>query len=444
MLGLEYIHSNNIIHRDIKPENLIIDEHGYIHITDFGIARTFYKNNKKDTSGTPGYMAPEILCAQNHKYEVDFYAIGVIIYEFMLGKRPYKGKTRKEIRDDVISRQAKIDMMNLPDGWSVEVVDFVNQLLQRKNTKRLGYNGIQEIKEHAWLKGVDWDGILHKKITAPYIPKNGDNYNKKYCQMEDKLNQSTIMRYQKYRNEKNYREAFNNYTWNEFFKAEVNEYYNKMKRKHKKHHKARGQRIHRSKTVDITKEDNDTSRNNNNNNINKSESKRYYERFSEFLYKNINVSKKILSPKQINNEITKRGFNRQQLLEEAQKGNLYISPTYKGIRSDLHKIKYKSTTNNSTLSLPLIQNNNNTKLNPNDNLNKSNNNIQSSSSPTKLRISSSQSQLAIHNSNNSRNTIKTSTLFKGSNPFIDINSLLFNQSNNSPSKRRLKRNLSQG
>jgi hypothetical protein len=361
----------------------------------------------------------------------------------MFGKRPYKGKTRKEIRDDVISRQAKIDVMNLPDGWSVEVVDFVNKLLQRKNTKRLGYNGIQEIKEHAWFKGVDLDGVLHKKLTAPYIPKVGDNYNKKYCQMEDKLNQSTIMRYQKYRNEKNYREAFANYTWNEFFKAEVNEYYNKMKRKHKKHHKARGQRIHRSKTVDITKEENETSRNNNNN-INKSESKRYYERFSEFLYKNISVSKKILSPKQINNEITKRGFNRQQLLEEAQKGNLYISPTYKGIRSDLHKIKYKSTTNNSTLSLPLIQNNNNTKLNPNDNLNKSNNNIQSSSSPTKLRISSSQSQLAIHNSNNSRNTIKTSTLFKGSNPFIDINSLLFNQSNNSPSKRRLKRNLSQG
>ena len=390
-------------------------------------------------------MAPEILCAQNHKYEVDFYAVGIIIYEFMFGKRPYKGKTRKEIRDDVISRQAKIDIMNLPDGWSVEVVDFVNRLLQRKNTKRLGYNGINEIKEHAWLKGVDWDGILHKKITAPYIPKVGDNYNKKYCQMDDKLNQSTIMRYQKYRNEKNYKEVFLNYTWDEFFKAEVNEYYNNMKKKHKKKNKTREQRIHRSKTVDITKEDNDSSHNNNNN-INKSESKRYYERFSEFLYKNINVSKKILSPKQINNEVTKRGFNRQQLLEEAQKGNLYISPTYKGIGSDINKIKYKSNSNNNKVNLPLIQSNS-TKLNLNDNLNKSNNNIQSSSS-TKLRVSSSQSQIGFHNSNsnNSRNinSIKSSTLFKGSNPFIDINSLLFNQSSNSPSKRRLKRNLSQG
>ena len=88
ILGLEYIHSNNIIHRDIKPENLVCDDKGYIRITDFGVAKKYHKNNGDETSGTPGYMAPEVLCAKNHSYPVDFFALGVIGYEFMIGRRP--------------------------------------------------------------------------------------------------------------------------------------------------------------------------------------------------------------------------------------------------------------------------------------------------------------------------------------------------------------------
>ena len=99
---MEYIHSNKVIHRDIKPENLVCDENGYIRITDFGIAKTYHKNNRNETSGTPGYMAPEVLCSQNHSYPVDFFALGVICYEFMLGKRPYHGKGRKEVKQDII------------------------------------------------------------------------------------------------------------------------------------------------------------------------------------------------------------------------------------------------------------------------------------------------------------------------------------------------------
>ena len=88
ILGLEYIHSNNIIHRDIKPENLVCDDKGYIRITDFGVAKKYHKNNGDETSGTPGYMAPEVLCARNHSYPVDFFALGVIGYEFMMGNAP--------------------------------------------------------------------------------------------------------------------------------------------------------------------------------------------------------------------------------------------------------------------------------------------------------------------------------------------------------------------
>lgn len=99
ILGLEYMHSQSVIHRDMKPENIIMEENGYLRITDFGISKIWKPDNSSDTSGTPGYMAPEVMCRQNHTYAVDYFALGVIGFEFMLGRRPYVGKTRKDIRD---------------------------------------------------------------------------------------------------------------------------------------------------------------------------------------------------------------------------------------------------------------------------------------------------------------------------------------------------------
>jgi serine/threonine protein kinase len=73
----------------------VLDEKGYVRITDLGVARVFRQNNSADTSGTPGYMAPEVLCRQNHTYSVDHFAMGIIAYELMLRKRPYYGRNRK-------------------------------------------------------------------------------------------------------------------------------------------------------------------------------------------------------------------------------------------------------------------------------------------------------------------------------------------------------------
>lgn len=85
-LALEHLHDNNIIHRDIKPENLVLDHRGYLRVTDLGVARVIRPDNNADTSGTPGYMAPEVMCRQNHGIAVDYYAMGIIGYEFMLGR----------------------------------------------------------------------------------------------------------------------------------------------------------------------------------------------------------------------------------------------------------------------------------------------------------------------------------------------------------------------
>ena len=186
ILGLEYIHNHNIIHRDIKPENLVLDSNGYLAITDFGVAKKNSKNNSSETSGTPGYMAPEVLCSLNHSFYVDFYAVGVMAYEFMNGYRPYLGRNRKEIKEAVLSKQILVNKKNLQEcGWSIEAGDFINRMIQRKVIKRLGYNGINEIKNHYWFKNIDWKKLLMKKINSPFIPIDGDNFDKKFCEAPD-------------------------------------------------------------------------------------------------------------------------------------------------------------------------------------------------------------------------------------------------------------------
>ena len=86
LVSLEYIHTKNILHRDIKPENLVFDDLGYLHLTDFGISRIWSPRNENDTSGTPGYMAPEVMKKIGHGLACDLFAVGVIAYECMLGK----------------------------------------------------------------------------------------------------------------------------------------------------------------------------------------------------------------------------------------------------------------------------------------------------------------------------------------------------------------------
>ena len=212
--ALFYIHSQKIIHRDIKPENLVFDQNGYLHITDFGIAKFYSKNNSHETSGTPGYMAPEVMQGLNHKYSVDFYAIGVITYELMMGRRPYSGKSRKEIKEQIMGKQAKINKLEIPNGWSFEAADFANKLLQRKEVNRLGFYNENNIKEHPWLKNVDMDLIKNKKIKAPFLPKkNHDNYDKNYCEENEEMNFETLKRFEEYRLNKNYKDLFKGFTF---------------------------------------------------------------------------------------------------------------------------------------------------------------------------------------------------------------------------------------
>ena len=200
ILSLEYIHSNNIIHRDIKPENLVLEENGYLRVTDFGIAK---KNEHRiavpsrvETSGTPGYMSPEVMKSLNHSFCADFFAVGVMGYEFMKGERPYNGKNRKEIKEQILKEQVEIKFEELNENWSRESADFINKLLIREPENRLGYKNINELKEHPWLKYYPWSLIKDKKLPSPFIPENKDNFDKRYCENIEKIGEETNNRYQ--------------------------------------------------------------------------------------------------------------------------------------------------------------------------------------------------------------------------------------------------------
>ena len=196
ILSLEYIHKQKVIHRDIKPENLNEED------------------NSSETSGTPGYMAPEVILVQNHSYPSDFFALGVIGFEFMLGYRPYLGRSRKEIREKIISCQAKIKKEDLPEDWGLDAAEFINSLLQRKPDKRLGYNNISEIKEHPWMKDINWELLYKKELKAPFLPSsNKENFDKEYCEGEEKIGEDTIERYNEYIQSELFEGLFHNYTY---------------------------------------------------------------------------------------------------------------------------------------------------------------------------------------------------------------------------------------
>jgi serine/threonine protein kinase len=175
--GLEYLHSNSIIHRDIKPENLVFDTAGYIHLTDFGIARCSDMDNSGIVSGTPGYMSPEAICGLDHSCSSDYFSLGVMLFEISTGNRPYVGSTRKEVRENMLMKQA---VMPQNKAWTLVFEDFVNRLVQRKPKYRLGSQGIHELKEHEWLKGVDWEGLYKKSLISPFKIVDEENFDKEH------------------------------------------------------------------------------------------------------------------------------------------------------------------------------------------------------------------------------------------------------------------------
>ena len=143
-------------------------------------------------------MSPEVIIGHNHNQVVDYFALGVLTHEFMIGKRPYIGKNRKEVKEKIITSQFILTKDKIPPGWSSDAADFINKLLQRKPANRLGLRSAEEVKEHPWIKKYEWHALYNKTLKPPFEPPEGDNFDKKYCNQEEKIGNALKKKYEKY------------------------------------------------------------------------------------------------------------------------------------------------------------------------------------------------------------------------------------------------------
>ncbi|KAJ6669916.1 hypothetical protein lerEdw1_000465 [Lerista edwardsae] len=184
VLALEYLHNYGIVHRDLKPDNLLVTSMGHIKLTDFGLSKVglmsmttnLYEGHiekdareflDKQVCGTPEYIAPEVILRQGYGKPVDWWSMGIILYEFLVGCVPFFGDTPEELFGQVIS-----DEINWPEKDEApppDAQDLITLLLRQNPLERMGTGGAYEVKQHQFFQNLDWNSLLRQK--AEFIPQ---------------------------------------------------------------------------------------------------------------------------------------------------------------------------------------------------------------------------------------------------------------------------------
>ncbi|KAG9007150.1 hypothetical protein FRB94_014623 [Tulasnella sp. JGI-2019a] len=168
LLALEHLHDFNVVYRDLKPENILLDYTGHIALCDFGLCKLNMSENEKTNTfcGTPEYLAPEILLGSGYTKTVDWWTLGVLLYEMMTGLPPYYDENTNDMYRKILN-----DTLRFGEEIGPDARDLLTKLLTRDPAQRLGVDGADEIKRHPFFsKHIDFDMLAAKKIQPPFKP----------------------------------------------------------------------------------------------------------------------------------------------------------------------------------------------------------------------------------------------------------------------------------
>ena len=182
ILAIDFLHKNNMIYRDLKPENILIDSKGHIKLTDFGLSKIMTNIEEKSFTicGTLQYIAPEIISGEGYNESVDWWSLGIIMYEMLTGKLPFKFNfDNQEEQNDLNIYDKKI---KFPSWIEENAKDLINKLLNKVPEKRIGSGkeGAENIKKHPFFSDIDWNKALNKELRPPFIPKIENETDIKY------------------------------------------------------------------------------------------------------------------------------------------------------------------------------------------------------------------------------------------------------------------------
>lgn len=167
ILAFCQIHSKKIAYRDLKPENLVMDAEGYLKLIDFGLAKKLEGGKTWTLCGTPDYLAPEVILNEGHDWAVDYWGLGVLIYEMTAGVPPFYADDPMNVYEKILSGQVSI-----PSQFSRGLGDLIKKLLKTLQSKRLGRikGGASSVMKQKWFSGFDWNSLLDRKLEVPMKP----------------------------------------------------------------------------------------------------------------------------------------------------------------------------------------------------------------------------------------------------------------------------------
>ncbi|KKY21551.1 putative serine threonine-protein kinase prkx [Phaeomoniella chlamydospora] len=175
VLVLEFLHNaHGIAYRDLKPENILLDAEGHIKIVDFGFAKEIHDRETYTLCGTPEYLAPEVIKNSGHGKAVDWWALGILIYEFIVGQPPFWDSNPLRIYEQIVAGRLRFPSPSHSLKVSESAKDLIQGLCKVEPTERLGYiaGGAQRVKDHEFFRGINWEDIYYKRAgKGPILPK---------------------------------------------------------------------------------------------------------------------------------------------------------------------------------------------------------------------------------------------------------------------------------